>query len=137
MGAEEEKLVRGFIGGSPLARLLGVEVVSVEPDEVRMRLPFRPEITTIGDLVHGGAIAALIDTAATAAAWSGVDPASGVRGTTVGFSVNFLSGARGHDVTATARVIRRGRSITVCEVGVAAEDSDEVARALVTYKLGG
>jgi acyl-coenzyme A thioesterase PaaI-like protein len=48
MGAEEEKLLRGFIGGSPLAQLLGVEVVSVEPDEVRMRLPFRPEITTVG-----------------------------------------------------------------------------------------
>jgi acyl-coenzyme A thioesterase PaaI-like protein len=54
-----------------------------------------------------------------------------------GLSVNFLSGARGRDVTATARVIRRGRSITVCEVGVAGEDSEEVARALVTYKLGG
>ena len=137
MGAEADRLVRGFIGGSPLARLLGIEVVSVEPDEVRMRLPFRPEITTVGDLVHGGAIAALIDTAATAAAWSRADPATGVRGTTVGFSVNFLAGARGRDVTATARVIRRGRSITVCEVAVSGRDEEEVARALVTYKLGG
>jgi acyl-coenzyme A thioesterase PaaI-like protein len=39
----------------------------VERNRVVVRLPFRPELTTVGDLVHGGAIGALVDVTATAA----------------------------------------------------------------------
>jgi len=90
----------------------------------------------VGDIVHGGAIASLIDTAATAAAWSRADLGKPVRGTTVGFTVNFLAAARGQDITATAKVIQRGRIICVCDVEVRGLDGASVARALVTYKLG-
>ncbi len=89
----------------------------------------------MGDLVHGGAIAALVDTAATAVAWSSVEDAAGHRGTTVGFSLNFLEGAHAQDIVARARIVRRGGSITVCEVDVTTPDGTSVARALVTYKL--
>ena len=34
------------------------------------RVPFKPELATIGQVVHGGVIGALIDTAAMAAAWA-------------------------------------------------------------------
>jgi len=130
-----EGIVRTAVGGSPLAGLLGIRIEAVEPELVRARLPFRPEVTTIGDLVHGGAIAALVDVAATAAAWTGADLARQPRGTTIGLTVNFLAGARGGDVVATARVIQRGRAIVVCEVAVADADGTPVTRALVTYKL--
>src|SRR5215510_10114041 len=92
----------------------------VVEDRVRVRLPFRPEVTTVGDLVHGGAISALIDVAATAAFWTGADLARNPRGTTIGFSVNFLAPARGMDLVADARVVQRGRSISVGEVTVTA-----------------
>src|SRR4029077_10750207 len=108
--------------------------VEIAADRVRVGLPFRPEVTTMGDLVHGGAISALIDIAATAAFWTGADLARNPRGTTIGFSVNFLAPARGQDLVAEAAVVRRGRSISVGEVIVTAGDS-EVARAMVTYKL--
>jgi uncharacterized protein (TIGR00369 family) len=127
-------VVRDVIVGSPLGRLLGVQLEHVEPDLVR--LPFRPEVTTVGDVVHGGAIAGLVDTAATAAVWSGADLTTQTRGTTIGFTVNFLAAARGQDLVATARVIQRGWAICVCEVAVAAADATVVARALVTYKVG-
>jgi uncharacterized protein (TIGR00369 family) len=130
-----EGIVRTAIGEAPLARLLGVRVEVVEPELVRVRLPFRAEVTTIGDMVHGGAISALVDVAATAAAWTGADLARQRRGTTIGLTVSFLAGARGGDVLATARVIQRGRAIVVCEVDVADGDGAAVARALVTYKL--
>ena len=93
-------------------------------------------MTTVGDIVHGGAISALIDTAATAAAWSGADLAANPRGTTIALSVNFIAAARGQDITAEARVIQRGRTITVCEVSVDGSDGKRVANALITYKLG-
>ena len=133
--AANEEIIRQAIITSPLAALLGVEPVDVSPDRVRVRLPFRPEVTTVGDLVHGGAISALVDVAATAAAWTGADLTRNPRGTTIGFSLNFLAPARRHDLVADAHVVQRGRTICVCEVQVETDDGRAVARALVTYKL--
>lgn len=52
--AANEDIVRQAIVGSPLASLLGAETVEVASDCVRVRLPFRAELTTVGELVHGG-----------------------------------------------------------------------------------
>ena len=129
-------VVRGLIGGSPLAALLGMGVETIERDRVRVRLPYRVEVTTVADMVHGGAIAALVDVAATAAVWSGAELGDKARGTTVGFSINFLAAARGEDLAATATVIQRGRTICVSEVKVSGANDKAVATALVTYKVG-
>ena len=131
-----EELVRGAIVRSPLGALLAIEVESVERDHVRLRLPYRTEVTTVGDVVHGGALSALVDSAATAAAWSGADLSANPRGTTIALTINFLTAARAEDVVADARVIQRGRTITVCEVTVEGKGTKRVASALVTYKLG-
>ena len=135
MASPNEDIVRQAIVASPLGVLLGAETVEVAVDRVRIGLPYRPEVTTVGDLVHGGAISALIDIAATAAFWTGADLARNPRGTTIGFSVNFLAPARGQDLIAEAAVVQRGRTISVGEVTVTATDGRAVARALVTYKL--
>ncbi len=131
-------LVEGFIVGSPYGKLLGVVSETIETDRVRFRLPYRESLTTIGDMVHGGAIASLVDVAATAACWASptVDPTA--RGTTIGFGINYLNAGRGQDLVATAAVIQRGKSISVVEVVVRGAVGDvEVARATVTYKLSG
>jgi uncharacterized protein (TIGR00369 family) len=135
MGVVDE-LIQNFIVGSPFGSLLQIRVEAIAPDRVSLRLPFRPEIVTIADMVHGGAIAALVDIAATAAVWSGADLQQPIRGATIGFTVNFLAAARGQDIVAAAEVIRRGSTISVCDVHVSGADGTSLARALVTYKLG-
>lgn len=129
------RLVERLIIGSPFARVLALEPIAVEPDRVRVRMPWSESRTTIGDLIHGGAIAALVDVAATAACWSSESIASGSRGTTVGLTIQFLNGARATELVAEAEVVQRGRSL--CAVGVSVHDAGktEVARALVSYKL--
>jgi uncharacterized protein (TIGR00369 family) len=90
----------------------------------------------MGDVVHGGAISSLVDTAAAAAAWSGAQVPERPRASTIGITVDFLRPARGQGISAAARVIRRGGSgLCFCEVKVAADDGTEVATALVTYQL--
>jgi uncharacterized protein (TIGR00369 family) len=131
-----EDVVRSAIASSPLGTLLGIEVESIEADRVRLRLPFRTEVTTVGDIVHGGAISALIDSAATAAAWSAADLSQNPRGTTIALTVNFIAAARAQTIVADARVIQRGKSITFCEVDARDAAGKLVASALVTYKLG-
>ena len=129
-----EKIVRDAIAGAPLARKLGIACEQVAADRVVMRLPWTPEHTTVGDLVHGGAIAALVDVAATGACWATPDVGPGARGTTIGFTLSFLNAGRAQDLLAEARVVQRGRSIVTAEVDVHAAAGKHVARALVTYK---
>ena len=76
---------------SPYHRLLGLEMVRAAPGEVVIRMPFREDLLAgddeLGQYVHGGAIASLIDTAgdfaviaavgARAQAPPGGDPAQG------------------------------------------------------------
>lgn len=126
----EAEIVRG-----PLGVLLGMELVRLETGCAAVCMPYRLELTTAGDTVHGGAIAALVDTAGTAAAWAFPDANPDDRGATVGFSVQFLSAARSATLTATARVRRRGREITTIDVSVRSDDETEVAAALLTYKV--
>lgn len=134
---QARSVVEGFIVGSPYGTLLGIVSEAIETDRVRLRLPYREAVTTIGDMVHGGAIASLVDVAATAACWASptVDPTA--RGTTIGFSINYLNAGRGQDLIATAEVIQRGKAIVVCSVSVRDGADAEVARATVTYKLSG
>jgi uncharacterized protein (TIGR00369 family) len=137
LDANARAIVEKAIVASPFGRLLGLALESCAPDRVVVRLPYRPELTTLGDIVHGGAIAGLVDSAATAAFWarSGLGPAT--RGTTIGFSLSFLSAGRGVDLVADARVRRRGREICNGEVVVRDPGGAEVAQAIVTYKLSG
>lgn len=113
--------------------LLGIELVRSEPNRVVVRMPYRPALGV--GRVHGGAISALVDTAATAAFWSLPELPPQARGATVGFTINFLTLAVATDLTATATVRRRGGTISVGDVSVANAQGEEVATAVVTYKL--
>jgi uncharacterized protein (TIGR00369 family) len=134
-GAE---LIAEFLKHSPLVVHLGIELREIEDDRAVLALPFREEVVTIGDVIHGGAVAALIDTAAMAAAWSSVEfDGEPPRGTTVSLTVDFVAAARAQELEAEAEVIRRGSSLCFCEVRArGAADGRLVAAGLVTYKLG-
>jgi uncharacterized protein (TIGR00369 family) len=129
-------IITEFLRHSPFVLHLGIRLDSIEPDRARLVMPYRDELATIGDVVHGGALSALVDTAAMAASWSAHETSGQLRGTTVGLSVDFVAAARGQEVTADARVIRRGSSLCFCDVDVTDAGGALVAKGIVTYKLG-
>jgi uncharacterized protein (TIGR00369 family) len=129
--------MREFLANSPFVGHLGIRVEAIHPDAVRLSMPYRPELATVGDTVHGGAITSLVDTSAMAAVWSVVEVGQAPRGSTVGLTVDFVAPARGAELTANATVRRRGRQLCFCDVDVADGHGRLVARGLVTYKLGG
>jgi uncharacterized protein (TIGR00369 family) len=134
--ADGAALARGWLESSPFVAHLGIGVDLMEPDRAVLSMPFTDSLPTLGDVVHGGAISSLIDTAAAAAAWSGAEVPHRPRASTVGITVDFLAPARAQGVTADARVVRRGGSgLCFCEVRVATDDGARVALALVTYQL--
>jgi uncharacterized protein (TIGR00369 family) len=88
------EIIEAFIPNSPHAKQLGIRVVSLGTDEAVLELPFKPELATIGEVVHGGAIGALIDTAAMAAAWATDEVPESVAGSTVSLGQLRLCGER-------------------------------------------
>src|SRR5262245_47737177 len=125
-----------FIPNSPHASALGIRLASIGTDEAVLELPFKEELVTIGDVVHGGAVSALIDTAAMAAAWASDEVPESPAGSTVALSVNFVAAAQGVDLRAEARVARRGGRLSFCEVSVRDPEGSLVAHGIATYRFG-
>lgn len=139
MAAEAEsagiELMRQFVANSPFARKLGIELVDVRPDRAHLRLGFDQTLVTVGEVVHGGAIGTLADTAATVACWTAADVAKIRGGATVSLTVNYLEAATGTDLDAHATVLRRGRSLYFAEVRVQNQQGEVVAHAVATYRF--
>ena len=117
------------------AALLGARLLEQTDDRVVVKLPYSPKLGV--GRIHGGAISALVDIAATAAFWSCPDLSPAARGATVGFTINFLNLAVATDLIATATVRRRGGTLCTGDVSVRNDKGEEVAAAIVTYKLTG
>lgn len=127
-----EKL-KAFLESSPFHRFLGLELVAAEPAEQRIviRMPYRPEIgrgAVPGD-IHGGPIASLIDTAGDFALIMMLN--FGVP--TVNFRTDYLRPAANTALTATARVVRLGKSIGTVDVEVHDDKGRLVAVGRGTY----
>ena len=130
------ELIAQFFPHSPLVAHLGMRLESIGTDEAVLVLPFRPELATLGDTVHGGAIASLIDTAGMAATWADDFEPESMTGATVTLNVNYLAAANGQDLTAHAAVTRRGRSMVFSEVRVTEPDGRLVATGSIVQRLG-
>jgi uncharacterized protein (TIGR00369 family) len=141
VSAEVHPKVRELFGAwlehSPFAKVTGLELTEMEPERAVVTMPYSERLTTFGDVVHGGAIATLLDVAAVAAAWSGVTDESAATGATVSSSVNYVRAARGNDLTATGRVTRRSKGFCFCETQVTDADGRLVAQGIATYKIAG
>lgn len=126
--------IRETLEGQGFTRLIGAEVVTVEPGVVVMALDRRPELLQQNGLFHGGVIAYLVDNAATAAAATLNDRAKRAV-LTAEYKLNFLSPSTGDRLTCRAEVVKPGRSLTVVEARVYCRIGGEeklVAVALAT-----
>ncbi len=129
-------VIAQFLPQSPFVVKLGIVADQLEEDEVRLRLPWDPSNVTIGDMVHGGAIATLADLTVMAAAWCGAQAPQELRGVTVSITLDFMAPARATDLIGVGRVLRRGRSLVNCEAEIVDPQGTLVAKALATYKVG-
>jgi len=101
--------------------LLGIELLEVGPERVVGRLPVRPEICTVGGILHGGAIMALGDTLGAVGTFMNQAPDS--RTTTIESSTRFLSAAPvGSVLTGEAIALHKGRTTMVWQTTIRRED---------------
>ena len=114
--------------------LLGLEVEEVRTDYCRMRMPFKPELLHPGGIVHGGAIASLMDAVLVPAVGSVLGPDA--RYSTVDLHVQYIGAVKDEDVVAEGWVTKRGRSVVFCESeAVGASTGRLIARSVLTYNV--
>jgi len=130
------ELMSVFLPISPFVGLLGVRIEEIADDAALLRLPWRPELATTGDMVHGGAIAALADITAMTAAWCGRRLPDQLRGATTSLAMEFVEPARAEDLLGRGRPLRRGKTLTACEIDITTGSGTLVAKALANYKVG-
>lgn len=114
-----EARVRESFARQGMMRMLGAELVAVRPGEVEIALTFRDDLTQQNGYLHAAAVTAIADSACGYAALSLMDPGRDVL--SVEFKANLLAPAAGERFVASARVIRSGRTLTVCTAEVHAE----------------
>lgn len=110
---------------------LGAEIVFIAPGEVHLAFPFGEEFCQQNGFMHAGAIASVADSANGYAAYTLAPPDTDVLA--VEFKINLLSPARGVGFLACGRVLRRGRTLTVCQADVFTTGSPE--RSLIATML--
>jgi uncharacterized protein (TIGR00369 family) len=114
-----EARIRESFARQGMMRVLGAALVAVRPGEVEIALPFRADLTQQHGYLHAAAVTAFADSACGYAALTLMAPGREVL--SVEFKVNLLAPAAGERFLALGRVVRAGRTLTVCTAEVQAE----------------
>jgi len=114
--------------------LVGMRIEEVRLDYCRMRLPFKDELEQPAGVIHGGAIATLLDSVVVPAV--GCRYSAEARMSTVDMHVQFMSAVVRDDLVAEGWIVRRGRTVVFCESEARAASTGKlVARAVLTFNV--
>lgn len=130
---DAEGRVRASFARQSFMTLLGAEICHFAPGEVDIKVPFREDLTQQHGFFHAGATISILDSAAGYAALSLFDAGAGVL--TTELKVNLLRPATGDWLVARGRVVKSGKTLSVCRSDVFADRGgceSHVATALAT-----
>jgi len=115
-------------------KLVGLHVEETRLGYCRMVLTYREELEQPMGVVHGGAIATLIDASVVPAIGSAYDNTIGY--STVDLHVQYHNALVKEDAIAEGWVTKRGRSVVFCESEVIGRTSGKrIARGYMTYNI--
>lgn len=120
------KDINGFIGNN------NYNVIKVEEGYCELEGIISETSYNNMNIVHGGYIFGLADTAAGIAALSCVF-GSDVNIVTVDASINYFKPAKGEKLIAKAKTIKPGKTISVIEVEIYNDKNDMVAKTSMTF----
>ena len=113
--------------------VVGIKLEEVRTDYARMRMPFRSNLKQPAGVVHGGAIATLIDTVVVPAIGSGYDEPH--RYVTIDMQIQYIGALMNEDAIAEGWIVRRGKSIVFCRAEVCTASGALVATGTLTYMV--
>lgn len=133
--ADKAPRFTSFRGAAPeyFPGLIGIVQEEVRVDYARMRLPFRSDLLQPAGVVHGGAIASLIDTVVVPALASAYDTFPLLL--TIDMQIQYMGPVAGEDAVAEGWVTKRGRSTVFCRAEVRTASKGLVAAGTLVYKV--
>ncbi len=129
---ENIKLIKNYLNSSPYYKLLGMEVVDINENYSKLRIPFKNDLLQIQGVVHGGVVASIADAAVAIALFSLVDLGDIL--STIEIKVNYLAPVKSGEIIAEGRIIHKGSRIALGEADVKNEGR-LVGKALATYMI--
>jgi len=124
-----ERRVRASFARQRVMESIGATLTHVEAGAVEITLPYRIDLTQQHGFIHAGIVATILDSACGYAAFSLMPPEMAVL--TVEYKINLLRPAKGDRLIARARVVRDGKTLTVC-AGDAFADTDGAETVVAT-----
>src|ERR1043166_4544227 len=131
LDAAKLKRAREAFASVPYAKFLGLELGEIGNGEVVIFLDVRAELKQNQGVVHGGAVASLIDTASAFAVLTQIETHERV--TTTDLTIHYLRPITAGRMTARAHIVRSGRRLFVLSVEVTNDDGKLIATAVTTY----
>jgi uncharacterized protein (TIGR00369 family) len=129
--AAQARRIQKAVESVPYAHLLGIELDDISSGTATLGLKICRQLTQNHGVVHGGAIASLIDTAMAFAIISLLAPKERV--TTVDLTLSYLRPLTKGRITAVAKVIRAGKRLFVVSADVFDDAGNLATTALSTY----
>lgn len=102
---------------------LGAELGEIRAGQVTIRLPFRQELTQQHGYFHAGGTSSIADSAGGYAGYTLFPDGHAVL--TVEYKLNLINPARGEWLEAIGRVIKPGRTLTICQLDVWGVDGEQ------------
>jgi uncharacterized protein (TIGR00369 family) len=119
----------------PFAVSMGIVFTEAALDRVVATMVVRPDLCTLGDAIHGGALMALADTVGAAATVANL-PADAKGTTTLESKTNFIAAAKvGTIIRAIATPVHRGRRTQVWQTRIETEEGRLVAMVTQTQMV--
>ncbi|MFY9764828.1 MAG: PaaI family thioesterase [Mycobacterium sp.] len=118
----------------PLCATLGISADTFRPDEVVLSMDWSPTLCTSNNVLHGGIVMALADSAGGACAFLNLPDGAG--GTaTIESKTNFLASTRSGTVKARSRPLHIGTRTIVLETDIRGDDGKLAAKVLQTQAI--
>ncbi|MEA2636698.1 MAG: hypothetical protein QOH92_3465 [Chloroflexota bacterium] len=127
-----EAALRGAAPPPPYVRLLNMRFIAVADGSATFEMPATSELYNPNNVVHGGAITSLADSAMGFAVFSTLAP--GETFTTAELHINFLKAVTADSgmLRSIGRVVQRGQQVAVAEADVLDQHNQMIARASST-----
>ena len=117
----------------PFGAHMDMHLVRASPEEVVGTMAWTEETTTTGGAMHGGALMALADSIGGVVAFLNLPEGAGT--STISSSTVFLRGLREGTLTATGRLVHKGRTTIVAETELTDGQGRPVARTTQTQAV--
>ncbi len=114
--------------------LMGMQLTEVTPERIIASMEVRPDLCTVGEILHGGALMAFADTLGGIA--TVVNLERGARTTTIESKTNFLGAMpAGTRIIGECTPLHRGKTTMVWQTRVTSEDGKLCALVIQTQMV--